>query len=99
MATRTSKRTKISEEIKEPKLYKVIMHNDDITTMDFVVKVLIEIFNKPPYEAIEIMLFIHNNGQAIVGKYIFDIAMTKIEETHNLARENGFPLKCTIEED
>lgn len=83
--------------IKEPSQYKVIMHNDNTTTMDFVVEILIAIFNKTHEEAVETMLKIHNSGSAVVGIYTFDIAISKINKTHQIARANGFPLKCTYE--
>ncbi|MFN3410793.1 MAG: ATP-dependent Clp protease adaptor ClpS [Exilispira sp.] len=82
---------------KEPPLYKVIMHNDNITTMDFVVSILQMIYDKNYDEAVEIMLKIHNTGNAVVGVYTLDIAVSKINKTHQLARAKGFPLKCTYE--
>lgn len=79
-------------------MYNVIMHNDDITTMDFVVMVLKSIFRKSAEDAETIMLKIHNEGKAVVGTYYKDIAQTKAYYTMDLARKNGFPLKLTIEE-
>jgi len=90
-------KTKEKNKTKEPHQYKVIMHNDDVTTMDFVVVVLVNIFQKPHNEAVELMLTIHNTGSAIVGIYSFDIAISKINQTHQFARVNGFPLTCTYE--
>lgn len=89
----SKKKTKLDE----PSQYKVIMHNDDVTTMDFVVSILQIVFQKNHDEAVEIMLKIHNTGNAIVGIYSFDIAVSKINRTHQLARANGFPLTCSIE--
>lgn len=83
---------------KEPSKYNVVMHNDDVTTMDFVVMVLKRIFHKSEEEAETIMLKIHNEGAAVVGTYYKDIAQSKAQLTMNLARENGFPLKLTVEE-
>lgn len=82
---------------KEPPMYKVLMHNDDYTTMDFVVSVLISIFNKSASEAEQIMLKIHREGLAVCGIYTYEIAETKVTEVHNLAKHNGFPLKSTFE--
>lgn len=84
--------------MKEPSLYNVIMHNDDYTTMDFVVMVLIRIFRKSESDAETIMLKIHNEGGAVVGTYSKDIAQSKADYTMQLARQNGFPLTLTIEE-
>lgn len=85
-------------EIAEPGMYRVIMHNDHYTTMDFVIKVLIEIFNKPAAEATKIMLDIHRKGKGVCGVYIYDIAVTKISEVHRMAKQSDFPLKCSYEE-
>lgn len=84
--------------IKEPPMYNVIMHNDDVTTMDFVVYVLVKIFRKSEQDAETIMLKIHNEGSAIVGTYSQDIAQSKANYTMNLAKANNFPLQLTIEE-
>ena len=85
------------EEAKEPSLYRVILINDDYTTMEFVVEVLVTVFNKPYDEATRIMLKVHREGSGICGVYPFEIAETKVETVHRLAREKGFPLKCTME--
>ena len=82
----------------EPSMYHVIMHNDDVTTMDFVVMVLMRVFRKPQEEAERLMWQIHNEGSALVGTYFYDIAQSKAEYTMKLARANGFPLKLTLEE-
>lgn len=82
---------------KEPSRYNVIMHNDDFTTMEFVVYVLMRIFHKDESTANSIMLKIHNEGKAIVGNYSLDIAMAKTQKTIDLARSNGFPLIVTYE--
>ena len=84
--------------IKKPKSYVVIIHNDDYTTMDFVVDVLMKIFHKTQQEAVEIMNRVHNEGVGVVGVYTFDIAMTKKMETETLANRSNFPLKITIDE-
>ena len=82
---------------KEPLMYRVIMHNDDYTTMDFVVSVLIEIFHKSHDEAVMLMAEVHNKGQANIGVYTLDIAETKVREVRIMANEYHFPLLCTIE--
>ena len=84
---------------KEPSMYHVIMHNDDYTTMDFVVSVLVEIFHKSHDEAVFLMAAVHNKGQANVGTYTLDIAETKVALVTTAAREQHFPLLCTIEEE
>jgi ATP-dependent Clp protease adaptor protein ClpS len=82
-----------------PKMYKVLLHNDDTTTMDFVVAVLTQIFHRTAEEAIEITVHIHHNGQGIAGSpYTREIAEEKTLETVSYARANGFPLVATFEE-
>ncbi len=90
----------VSSETKldEPSLYKVIMHNDNYTTMDFVVMVLESVFHKSPSEATAIMLNVHQRGAGVCGMFPFDVAQTKVETVHQVARKNEFPLKCTMEE-
>ena len=78
-------------------MYKVIMHNDDITHMDFVVQVLVNIFNREPLDAFKIMLEIHNQGQGLAGVYSLEHAELRVEQCHSLARTRKFPLTCTIE--
>lgn len=78
-----------------PKKYKVLFHNDDFTTMEFVVEVLLTIFGKTKEQALDIMMTVHQSGQAEVGIYSYDVAMTKVEMTRNLARKEGFPLRVS----
>jgi len=86
-------------EVKPPMMYKVLLHNDDTTTMDFVMHVLTTIFHRTAEEAIEVTMFIHHNGQGIAGSpYTKEIAEEKTLETLSLARANGFPLVATFEE-
>jgi len=85
-------------DIDEPKLYKVLLHNDNYTTMDFVVHVLETIFYKTPAEATQIMINVHQKGIGVCGIYPFDIAETKVEQVHQAAREHQFPLKSSMEE-
>ena len=84
-------------ELKEPDLYKVVLHNDHYTTKDFVVHVISRVFHKPVIEATKIMLDVHKKGRGVVGVYTWDIATTKVAQVHQLAKENEFPLKCTYE--
>ena len=100
MPEKTIYKSKTEEKIKlkKPKLYKVILHNDDYTTMEFVVEILITVFNKPVQEANKIMLDIHKKGKGTVGVYTYDIALTKTTLTEAIARERQFPLKTSIEE-
>ena len=83
--------------IEEPRQYKVIFHNDDFTTMEFVTEVLRHVFNKPADEAVTLMMKVHREGQAIVGVYSYDVAMTKASQATAKARQEGFPLKITCE--
>ena len=91
-----SKQTRFK--MKEPSMYNVIMHNDNVTTMDFVVMVLQRIFHKNEEDAEVIMLKVHNEGSAIAGTYSKDIAVSKANFTMSLAKQNGFPLRLTTEE-
>ncbi len=84
--------------LKKPKLYSVILLNDDYTTMDFVVFVLTSIFARTSDQAVEVMLAIHNHGKGIANSYPYEIAVEKMNETKSVARENDFPLDCIIEE-
>ncbi len=87
------------EDVKEPPFYKVLLHNDDYTSMEFVVEVLMHVFNKPIAEATGIMLNVHKQGTGLCGHYPYDVAETKVETVHLLARERGYPLKCSMEEE
>ncbi len=84
-------------ELEEPPHYKVLLHNDNYTTMDFVVLVLETVFNKPPAEATHIMLNVHKKGIGVCGIYTSEVAETKVAMVHELARERSYPLKCSME--
>ena len=92
-----SKKTGIKIKFKEPSLYDVIMLNDDFTTMDFVVAILTEIFDKNQPEAVELMLKVHKEGQAAVARYPFDIAETKRRAAVERARAEGFPFQLRLD--
>jgi len=101
--TSTDAKTKkrISSESKDdtPPLYKVILHNDDYTSMEFVVIILMSVFGKSLEKATQMMLNIHNRGKEMCGIYPRQIAETKVETVHNLAANKGFPLKSTMEKE
>lgn len=80
-----------------PKHYRVIFHNDDFTTMEFVVKVLVEVFYKSQSEATTIMLAVHETGRGVVGLYSYDMAVSMTKRATAMARESGFPLRITYE--
>lgn len=84
-------------EVRRPKLYKVILHNDDYTSMDFVVNIIMTLFHKTIEEANALMLEVHKKGKAIVGVYSREIAETKVFQVENIARQNQFPLKASME--
>ena len=95
----TSLRERSRVDLREPRRYKVIFHNDDFTTMDFVVKVLTVVFFKTAVEAERLMLEVHNTGSAVVGIYTCDVAKSKVRKATAMARAEGFPLRleCTPE--
>ncbi len=86
-------------EVVEPKKYKVLLLNDDYSTMDFVIDVLTKIFRKTVDQATQIMLNIHNNGKDVCGIYTHEIASTKVTQVKTFAREKGFPLKAIMEKE
>ena len=91
--TETQKRTK------KPPLYKVLLHNDDFTTMEFVVYILESIFNKAEQDAVRIMLAVHHQGHGVAGVYTYEIAESKVSKVSQLARAHDYPLLCTLEEE
>lgn len=94
----TNSSSQTEAKCQQPSMFRVIIHNDDSTTMDFVVEVLTGIFHKSKIEATNIMLEVHNAGQGVAGVYTYDIAMTKKIQTDKASREKGFPLKVTVDE-
>src|SRR6476619_1739201 len=102
MADPFSKESTLTEERQEqklerPRLWRVLLHNDDYTTQDFVVWVLETIFNKELSEAFDIMMSVHRTGMGIAGVYTYDVAQTKVKTTKQLAEEHEFPLLVTME--
>ena len=89
---------RVKVEKKEPTLYKVVLLNDDYTTMEFVMHVLENVFQKSPAEAYRIMMNVHVNGRGIAGVYSWEVADTKVSAVTSMAREAGFPLKAVTEE-
>lgn len=90
-------RTQPEKKVKKPRLYKVLMHNDDYTTRDFVVWVLQTIFHKGENDAVRVMLHVHQNGVGVAGLYTREVAETKVAKTERLAREHEYPLRLTME--
>ena len=90
--------TETEKKLKKPPLFKVLLHNDDYTTKEFVVQVLQYVFHKEPTEAVQIMLHVHRKGIGVAGVYTYEVAETKVALVDSLARQNEYPLKCTMEE-
>jgi ATP-dependent Clp protease adaptor protein ClpS len=90
-------RTRTRRHVKEPNLYKVLLHNDDYTTMEFVVEILMTVFNKSIEESTRIMLNVHQKGIGVCGIYTYELAETKVDTVERIARANDFPLKCSME--
>ncbi len=91
--------TESETKLEKPKLFKVVLHNDDFTTMEFVVFVLQYVFNREDIDAFTIMLKVHNEGIGIAGIYPYEIANMKAEKAMNLAKAREYPLLCTVEEE
>lgn len=90
--------TETEKKLKRPPLYKVLLYNDDYTTKEFVVQILQYVFRKEHTEAVQIMLHVHKKGIGVAGVYPYGIAETKVALVESLARQNEYPLKCTMEE-
>ena len=93
--TKTLEKTR--EKLQVPNEYRVILLNDNYTTMDFVVIILMEVFHKSIDDAIQLMQEIHKSGKGVAGIYTWDIAITKAEQVHSVAEVNEFPLRCLVE--
>jgi ATP-dependent Clp protease adaptor protein ClpS len=94
---RTATKTRTRPRLQPPTLWKVILHNDDYTTQEFVVWVLETVFRKPEAEAVRVMLDVHKRGKGIAGIYPFDIADTKVAQVKAVAEQHEYPLLCTLE--
>jgi ATP-dependent Clp protease adaptor protein ClpS len=93
--TVTEERTRL----KKPPLYKVLLHNDDFTTMEFVVYVLQTIFQRTEADAVRVMLQVHTQGVGVAGVYTYEVAEMKAAKASSLAQSSEYPLLCTVEED
>ena len=89
--------TKKKEQLKKPPLYRVLFHNDNYTTMEFVVWVLLSVFHKSESDAVSIMLNVHRNGAGVAGVYTREVAETKVNKVQQLAKEQEYPLKLSLE--
>lgn len=90
---------KDQQKISRPKRYKVLLLNDHYTTMEFVVEILEHVFRRSHHEAMKIMMSVHENGSGVAGVYVKAVAETKIRTVHELARDNEYPLRCTMEQE
>jgi len=95
--TREHVKTRERTLVQKPPMYKVLLHNDHYTTMEFVIEILRDVFGKSLTQAVRIMLNVHNSGVGVAGIYPAEIAETKIEKVHAKARDQGFPLRCSME--
>jgi ATP-dependent Clp protease adaptor protein ClpS len=90
---------RVAPKTKEPSLYKVVLINDDYTTMEFVIHVLESVFQKSPAQAYQIMMQVHVSGRGIAGVYPWEVAETKVDTVTSMAREAGYPLRAALEEE
>ena len=91
--------TESEKKVKLPPMYKVLLHNDDYTTMEFVVQVLQSVFHKTPADATQIMLHVHRRGVGVCGVYTYEVAETKVTQVIDFARRHQHPLQCTMEKE
>ncbi len=91
--------TESETRLEKPPLFKVILHNDDFTTMEFVVFILQTVFMRSDAEAFTVMLKVHNEGAGVAGIYTYEVAQMKAEKAMNLSKANEYPLLCTVEEE
>lgn len=96
--TRVVTRTRPVEKVERPRQYKVLLHNDDYTTMEFVVWVLMAVFHHDETRAAEIMLHVHRSGIGVAGVYTREVAEARVAKVEALAREHEYPLRCSVEE-
>ncbi len=90
-------KTRDEQKTTRPRMYRVLLHNDDFTPMDFVVRLLRTVFHRNESEATAIMLHVHNHGVGVAGVYTHEIAETKVAQVHTIARQNDCPLMASIE--
>ena len=90
-------RTRTDKKVQQPPMFRVLLHNDDYTTREFVVWILRTVFNRAEVEAVQIMLHVHHNGVGVAGVYPYDVAEAKVRKTSELAEQNEFPLLTTME--
>ena len=95
--TGTAAKTRTRPKLQTPSMWKVLLHNDDYTTQEFVVWILETIFRKPEAEAVRVMLDVHKRGKGVAGVYPFDVADTKVAQVKAAAEQHEFPLLCTLE--
>ncbi len=98
MAVRGKTEESTHTRVREPRKFRVIMHNDDYTPMDFVVEILIDIFHREKNDAVALMMTVHRSGSAAVGEYSYDIASSKIRAASQRAEKEGYPFRMTLEE-
>jgi len=98
VSNQTRPATSSQTETRQPPLFKVLMHNDDYTTMEFVVEVLQSVFRKGPTEADSIMLHVHFGGVGVCGVYPYEVAEMKVARVHAMARTHGYPLRCSLDQ-
>jgi len=96
--TGVTTQTRTERKLKKPKLYKVLLHNDDYTTMEFVVFILMSVFHRSETDAVHIMLHVHKNGVGVAGVYTYEVAETRTRQVEELARQHEFPLRSSLEE-
>lgn len=89
--------TQNKPKLQQPRKYKVLLHNDDYTTMEFVIHVLKKFFNKTSVDAQRVMMHVHTKGIGVCGVYTYEVAESKVAQVTKYARKNGHPLRCTCE--
>ncbi|OQB94714.1 MAG: ATP-dependent Clp protease adapter protein ClpS [Spirochaetes bacterium ADurb.Bin110] len=93
----TQELTREEIEAREPEEYRVYLMNDDFTTIEFVISILMKVFHKNLMEATKLTMEVHRKGRGLAGVYPYDIAITKVQQVHAMARQRGFPLRCAME--
>ena len=93
----TQELTREEIEAREPEEYRIYLINDDFTTIEFVISILIKVFHKNLMEATKLTMEVHRKGRGLAGVYPYDIAITKVQQVHAMARQRGFPLRCAME--